>query len=249
MSCPNCNQEMHIVNLDNQIILHCVNCGGSFFEQNSINRISSESAFKLSQDKTSDEVSGQAKFCPKDKTLLNGMQNDQSIPSEVTLLQCSKCKGVFVYPDDLMKFKKAQEAKISYFKIWNLPLPSIRAIVVLSFIAFISAAAFSRLVFFQSGSAPTQASNVVKKVYVSSSGRYVFISFKTELPFRSEIVFKKQNGTEVKKQISAKKTTLHYITITDISLSESTTYHIILADDLGKTIQTEEQKLELQKSF
>lgn len=246
MLCPNCDEPMNVVNVDNQILLHCSNCGGSFFDQNGINRISSESIFKLSQDKTSDEVSGQQKLCPKDKILLNSMQNDQSIPPEITLLQCSKCKGVFIYPDDLVKFKKAQEAKISYFKIWNIPLPSLQAIVVLSFIAFISAAAFSRLVFFQSGSAPTQASNVIKKVYVSSSGRYVFISFKTELPFRSEIVFKRQNGTEVKKQISAKKTTLHYITVTDISLSESATYHIILTDNSGKTIQTEEQKLKAQ---
>lgn len=248
MSCPNCNTEMSVVNLDNQILLHCDNCGGSFFEENGINRITQDSAFQLSQDKKSDEVSGQEKKCPKDQTLLSVVENNESIPDTVTLLKCKICKGIFVFPEDLVLFKKAQDVKLNYFKTWGIPLPSLRAIVVLSFVAFISAAAFSRFLLYQNRSlGQTQARDLIKQVSFSKSGRYGFISFKTTLPLLSKIVITDTiTGQVFTKQISTKPTLLHYITLTDIPFTDPLTYHVVLVDEKGKEVRTEERKLEVK---
>jgi len=239
---------MSVVNYDNQIILHCDNCAGSFFEENGINRISQQSAYELSQNKKSDEISGLEKKCPNDETILIALHENESIPSDVTLLQCQKCKGVFAFPDDLIRFKKAQEVKVSYFKTWGIPLPSLKAVVILSFVALVSAAVFSRYLLFQQGSlGQTQAQNLIKKISFSRSGRYLFIYFNSTLPLRSSIVFTDtKNGNVFTEIVSSKPTTLHHITTTDISFTESFTYHVVLIDGNGKEVKTEEKKLELK---
>lgn len=247
MSCPNCAAELNNVIYDNQSILHCQNCGGSFFEENGINRITQDSAFKLSQNKKSDEVSGLEKKCPKDQTPLSVIDNNESVPADVTLLECKACKGIFVFPDDLVKFKKAQEVKVDYFKTWGIPFPSLKSVVILSFIAFISATVFFRFLLYQNGSlGQSQARDLIKQISFSKSGRYGFISFKTSLPFRSFIVITDTRTRKVfSKEISSKPTYLHYLTITDISFNDPLTYHIILIDEKGKEVRTEEKKLEI----
>ncbi len=254
MSCPNCATEMQVVNFDNQMILHCGNCGGSFFEENSINRISQESAYQLSQDKKTTEVSGQGKKCPKDQSALKPIptdstdSTDQPFPSDVTLLECSKCKGIFAFSDDLVRFKKAQSAKIEYFKIWGLPLPSLRAVVVLSFIAMVSALTFSRFILFQQESlGQAKASDLIKKVDISQSGYYRFISFTTSLPVLSRIILRDTGGKIVTKMMSEKPSKLHFITITDFPQQAEIYYQIFLIDEKGKWVKTEERKLEVRK--
>ena len=246
MSCPNCKEIMQTVILDNQIILHCSLCGASFFEENGINRISFESAEKLFEEKKNTEVSGQEKLCPKDKTILKPIVNQENIPTEVTLLRCSTCKGIFVFADDLINFKKAQEAKIDYFKAWNIPLPSLKAVVVLSFVALVSAAIFSRFILFQRGPYRyTNATDLIKNIYLSKSGRYLFISFKTDYPFRSKIIFNdKTANITISKNISQKLTFIHFLTTTDIDFNHQYNYQIILIDNKGQEITTEEKELD-----
>lgn len=247
---------MNVVNLDSQVILHCSNCGASFFEENGINRISQDSAFQLSQDKKNNEVSGLEKKCPKDQNVLQPISTNFNefqpistpIPPDVTLLQCHTCKGIFVFPEDLLAFKKAQDAKLNYFKIWGIPLPSLKSVVVLFFIAFISATVFFRFLLFQQGSlGHTQARDLIKQVSFSKSGRYGFISFKTTFSVRSYIILTDTiTGKRITKQISAKPALLHYITITDIPFIYPLTYHIVLVDERGKEVKTEEGKLEIK---
>ncbi len=248
MSCPNCDNQLKEVTIDSQNVLHCSNCGASFFENNAINRISSESAFQLSQDKTSDEISGKEKKCPRDQSILAPLENSESVPDSVTLLQCPVCKGIFTYPDDLIKFKKAQEAKVDYFKAWNMPLSSLKAVLVFAVVALFSIGIFSYGMFIQHGSSFTQARDIVKNVSISSSGRYVFISFKTAVPLKSEIVVKNLlTGKITARQISTTPKTLHYITMTELSLTDPLTYHIVLTDSSSKTLSTEEQKLQVSQ--
>lgn len=248
MSCPNCETEMKTMNQDNQSVLHCQNCGASFFEENGINRISLETASLFALDKQTDDISGKEKNCPKDQSVLTMVENKESIPSNVTLLQCKTCKGIFVFSEDLIKFKKAQNVKVDYFKIWGIPLPSLKVVVVLSFVAIISFTIFSRFLLFQNGSlGQTQARDLIKNVSFSKSGRYGFVSFKTTLPFSSSIVITDtKTGTIFTKQISLKSTTLHYTTLTDIPFTDPLTYHLVLVDERGKEVKTEEKILEIK---
>lgn len=248
MLCPNCGETIEYVSLDNQNVLHCRNCGSSFFEENGINRITTESAQKLFEDKKNDEISGNEKQCPKDQTPLVLVQDDEVVPSDVALLKCRKCKGIFTYPEDLLLFKKAQNAKIEYVRAWHIPLPSVRTVLVLSFLAVISFSLFVSLSSFQQKSiTQSQAKDLIKKVTVSTSGHYLFITFQTSLLLTSQIVFMdRTTNTKITKTISEKPTRLHHLSTGDVKLDDEIYYSIILKDDRGNKVTLPEKKLELK---
>lgn len=132
--CPNCRNKLQVTSCDNNLAVdHCNNCGGTFFKENEINRLTLVDARRLAFQKTNESISGEEKLCPKDKKPLIQIRQ-QSLPQYVTLLQCNQCRGVFAYPDDLVEFKKAQKAKINYYKIWQIPLPSLQAVLIYSFV-------------------------------------------------------------------------------------------------------------------
>lgn len=254
MLCPNCGQAMNLVTADNQKILHCSNCGGSFFEENGINRISLTTAQNLADDKKSDEISGSEKKCPKDENLLKPISTNFNqfqpiltpIPPDVTLLRCSKCRGIFAYPDDLVKFKQAQVAKIEYFKLWQLPLPSLKSVIILGVTALIFTAVLVNYTYFQNGLYSTKASDLIKKFYISSSNNYLFLFFKTEKPFRSKIIFEDAtNKKTINKIISSQPKTIHQLTTGDINLENEIYYQIVLMDEKGREIKTEVRKLKI----
>ncbi|MDH7476354.1 MAG: zf-TFIIB domain-containing protein [Microgenomates group bacterium] len=248
MTCPNCQEQMGYVNLDNQHVLHCGNCGGSFFEENSINRISLLSAQKLGAEKKTDEVFGTTKFCPKDQNQLIPVQNEESVPQHILLLRCPACHGVFCYPDDLVKFKEAQNAKINFLKTWKKPLPALRAVLVLTIFLFLSFATLNKFnAFINRFSYPSSASGLIKNFYLSKSGHYLLISFKTDGYFRSEIFFEdRSKNTFIRKVVSEQPKNLHLLTTADIDLRDEIYYMIVLTDREGKSIDTEFRKLKLE---
>lgn len=245
MSCPNCENQMTVKVLENQTILHCSQCGASFFEDNGINRITAAEAEKLAEEKETDEVSGADKLCMKDGSVMKPMNRSENIPEDVTLLQCPVCKSIFVFSDDLIAFKQAQNAKINYFKTWKMPLPSLASVVVLSFVALVAALVFSRSVYFQGNSiGTTQAKDVIKKVYASKSGQYIFISFNTQIPVTSTVIFRDiTNGKIILKNITSQYNTIHYITTGDFNPTDEIFYTIIIRDKNGKEVRSEEKKL------
>ncbi len=244
MNCPNCVTPMSLVTLDNQSVFHCGNCGGSFFAENGINRIDLTTAQKLAEDKRTDEVAGTDKKCPKDQTVLKPVSNEENVPVDVTLLRCPDCRGVFVYPDDLVKFKQAQMAKINYFKSWSLPLPALKAVLVLSLLAAIGLTLSSRYNLLQQFSNQTHATDVAKTVHVGRSGPYLFMSFRTPVSLRSAVIFHdKAANTTLTKIVSDKPSLIHYLTTTDLNLSNDLIYQIVLTDSNGKQSKTEELDL------
>ncbi len=142
MKCPNCHTNLDTDVYDNIEINHCPSCGGTFFDSNEINRISLETARELSTNKRSDSLSGGEKFCPRDQNIMTTFKAD-SVPQHVTILKCDSCGGAFAFADDLVEFKSAQEVKINYFKIWRIPMPAMRTVLVTSFIAILSLSALT----------------------------------------------------------------------------------------------------------
>lgn len=244
MTCPNCSHMMNYVNLDKQNILHCGNCGTSFFEENGINRISKESAEKLAMDKKTEEIEGQEKLCPLDHSRLIP-QSEEVTPQGVVILKCSKCQGVLAFPDDLLNFKKAQAAKIEFFKAWSKPLPSLRTVLVISFTAVVLGSVFYQFNnFFKYSSAPSQASNLIKNITISKSGRYLLIFFKTQTPFQSKIIFQDlTTNSQIEKTINQSPTTIHQLTTGDLNLENQILYQIILINSQGVESKTDLKKL------
>ncbi len=247
MPCPNCGQTMAGVLVENQNILHCPNCGGSFFDDNGINRISVKTAETLAADAKNFFVADHDKKCPRDGVMLEPTTAGENVPPEVALLRCSQCMGVFAFPDDLVKFKKAQEAKIDYFKLWGIPLPSVRSIAIVSVILFVTALSFTTFTYWQQQNiSRIQAQDLVKNIYIRKSNRYLLISFKTPIALKSRIIF--QNATTnqtIEKVISDKTTEFHELITSDINTQDEVFYQIILEDAGGKQTKTEVKRLTL----
>jgi len=245
MICPNCRQDLNTRIFDHQALLYCLNCGGSFFEENGINRISLTTAKKIKSDsREKNLILGYEKKCPIDDVKLSAIINEESVPQNVTLLRCPTCRGMFAYPDELVKFKQAQIAKLSYLESWNIPPQTIRSILVLSFIAVISLTVFSSYLLFQQQTAPTQAQDIIKTVNVSQSGRYLFISFRSQIPLRTKIIFQNRtkNSTE-ERNISIDLKTLHFFSTTNINIEDEIYYQIVGVDNKGREIRTQIERL------
>ena len=240
MSCPNCHQPFKELVDNNQKILHCPNCGTTFFEANGINRVSSEVAFQLATDKQTDEVSAEEKNCPKDGLVMTPISNSQALPPGVTLLQCSACHGILAYPDDLVNFKKAQDAKVDFFHAWKIPLSSITAVMVLSFFGIISLSVFTKLFFLdQSSFTATRADETVKSLLVTRSSRYLFLSFKTATPVMSKIIFTNRDTGETKTLlVSSVPKTIHSITTTELNLNNRYSCQIVIYDNQGNEVKS-----------
>ena len=157
MQCPNCNSQFKTVNVEGLDVEHCPSCGGTFFDDNDINRISLATAQKFSTDETAESISGEEKICPRDGELMTRL-NKESIPQHITLLGCPKCKGIFAYPHDLLEFKQAQKAKVDFFKFWRVPLPSVQSVVVSAVFILISVSTIG-LTYFLTNQSQTISSN------------------------------------------------------------------------------------------
>lgn len=247
MICPNCRQKMDADVVDNQSILHCSNCGGTFFQDNGINRISLSSAQNLASDTKVSDISIHDKLCPRDQTLLVPFQSEETIPPDVVLLNCTTCKGIFAYPNDLVIFKKAQSVKIDYFKLWGIPLPSIKSVAVLSVFLFVSLVSLLTYTYWQTQNIYSiQAQDLVRDVYITSSNRYLFISYKTRLPLRSRVIFTDTTSQEtIEKIASVELSTFHQLTTADVNIEDEIYYQIVLNDEKGRETRTEMKKLEV----
>ncbi len=250
MRCPNCKETMQFVSHDKQVLLHCTNCGCSFFDQNVINRITPQTTEQLSKDRQISEISSKQKFCPRDQSPLKPFESE-AIPPNVTLLQCEKCKGIFVYPEDLVQFKKAQQVKVDYFKLWNIPFPSIYTIAVLSAIIFISVLSFTTFVYWQGQNISNiQATDLIKNLYITISNRYLFVSFKTQFQYSAKFSYEdKTINTSGEKNFYSQPSNngfIYQLTTGDINLKDEVYYQIILTDKNGNVAKMELKRLEIK---
>lgn len=246
MLCPNCNQPLHYVNADNQHILHCSNCGSSFFEENGINRISQETAQKLYDDRQTDEISGVRKVCPKDQSILDLIEPNQAVLSNVSLFRCPHCHGIFAYGEDLVSFKNSQNLNIGFYKAMNKPLPALRAVMVMSLVFVFSILSLTWI--FSNGSVQkSQAKDLINNVTLTTSGHYIMFYFKTKTPFESKIIFTNTETKEIiEKTVSQIPTTTHQLTTGDIDYAKNLQYQIVLIDSQGNEIKTEMRKINIK---
>ena len=240
MKCPNCSSDMQVLNFDNEIILHCSTCGSSFFEKDGIHSVSKASALQLSEEAQGHYVLGNQKACPKDGAILVQKTDDPTISKNTILLECPSCKGIFAYPDDLLKYKGVKEpSPISATSLKLLPAP--KTIFMLSLVAVLSLAfvAGSGL---QNFSKSSKADETIKKVIAVADDQkhYLFFDFTTETAVTSRVRFiDSTNGSEISKIVSTTPVKIHHLVISDLDLTHDISYQITLND--GKP--TDEKKL------
>lgn len=68
-------------------------------------------------------------LCPECKAHLL-LSHADNIPAGISAFHCPVGHGYFFPAGELTKFKTAQQAKIAYHKLWNIPLPSVASVLL-----------------------------------------------------------------------------------------------------------------------
>lgn len=113
----------------------CAVCSGLWLKAFDANYLDQETIGKL-PDKPAGESTDRAdKFCPECKALLGRNQSDV-LPPGVVAWKCPAGHGYFFTARNFKSFKTAVEAKLAYFKLWQIPIPAASG-VFLSALAFL----------------------------------------------------------------------------------------------------------------
>ena len=249
MLCPNCSEMMKSDYYDSQYVSHCASCGASFFEENGINRITFDTALKLSAEKYQNLISPKDKVCPKDFSPLSPLSNTQAVPPNVILFLCPSCSGVFVYANDLLKFKKAQGAKVDYYKTWEKPFATIHSVLVVFIILVLAGTTYLTFSTIQNRSTiRSEASDLFKTLSIIKSGRYILLGFRTSTPLKSQVIITHiKTGKRVVKDISKEFSSIHQVVLTGLVDGEQYAYQLVLTDKSGKSLKTDSRKLVISR--
>ncbi|HLL60556.1 MAG TPA: hypothetical protein VK338_02470 [Candidatus Nitrosocosmicus sp.] len=215
----------------NRDIFHCRSCGTNFLEENEINRITITDALLLSHHARNIETNA-SRLCPKDHAPLKVLQGE-AIPQFVQILQCTNCLGLVTSGKDLVAFKKAQHAKIAFFKNWNLPLPSLHSVLVYSFLIILGLTTLSMFgTLFTPRTTTTQASDVIRNISIQKNGDNAILYFTTPTSYKSELIFFNKNGSKElsRSLINNAPSTVHIKNMQASSITQDLTFKIMLTN-------------------
>lgn len=232
--------------IDNQEVLHCANCGTSFFEDNGINRIGIDRARTLAKERyNKGSVIGQKPVCPRDESPLTLLSNTESVPRTVKLFQCPQCHGILASADDLELFKRAQLSKLDYFKSWNMPLGSLKGVLAIALLLVISGSIlWTYSTVSQEATIRSEASELIKTIEVSGAADYTLISFRTKEAVKSTLVIDNlSTHQQTFVPISEVPKTTHTVSFARPSSEYLVTYRVRLEDKNGRTVNSQEVKI------
>ena len=122
MKCPDCGQdlgEVAVTGFDKSF--RCKGCGGTWMEGWVPNSLAEGKELKITNWQpvvAKAETKTGGVNCPADSQPLFGYAGEE-MPAEVTAFKCSHCGWWWFPADNLLKFKKAYEAKVNYLKFWK----------------------------------------------------------------------------------------------------------------------------------
>lgn len=246
--CPNCNHSLTPLTFNTQAhgkleIEHCYFCGGVWFEHFDINRLPLHEAIYLSRMATKEDLAKiqSSNKCPRDQSLLRELRSE-SVPSDITVFSCPKCKGNFVSKSELVPLKKAQKIKIDYFKAWRLPLPAISAVLIPGLLIFtLTAGVFLTVrTVRKSQEARIKAQELIGTPSIVVSERNsVLVSFETSVPTLTTITYQGSVDKEMHTApVSLKKEKTHLVTLQNLTPQTTYTLKIYVEEIPGQIISS-----------
>ncbi|KKT39378.1 MAG: hypothetical protein UW35_C0006G0007 [Candidatus Collierbacteria bacterium GW2011_GWF2_44_15] len=245
MTCPHCGAEMHTIEIETidgqpASVNECLNCGGHLLAPVLGNFISSNTA------KNIDSIIPKATSVPTHSPICTHCQQtmssikDDSVPQTVTVFSCPNNHGDFYPKDQLIQFKKAQDAKINYHKLWGIPVKSAFAVLIPVVIIFTAITVIPNVLKSMRTSQETRvtASEILTSPLITPiTSTEVLISFSTRQPSKTNIRFT-QGSTSI-YEVSTKEDTSHLLSVPNLLPSTSYKYVIeIIVND--KTLTTDE---------
>lgn len=245
MTCPLCQNPMSSIEIettDSQItsVDECHNCGGHFLPPILANFITVNTAKNIdSIIPKASSVPAASPTCPQCKQPMSSIKDD-SVPQTVTVFSCPNNHGEFYPKNQLLYFKKAQDAKINYHKLWGIPLKSAFAIIIPVLIIFTAIVVTPNIIdqMKLNQENRVKAGDILTQPLITPiSANQVLISFSTKNAVKTSITF--TEGFNKTIDVSVENDKNHLISISD--LKPQTTYkYFITIDYLGKKTTTTE---------
>ncbi len=245
MTCPHCTNETHSIEIEtvdgqSASIDECLNCGGHFLPPLLGNFISTNTAKNVdSIIPKATSVPASSPVCPHCHQSMSSIKDD-SVPMTVTVFSCPNNHGDFYPKDQLLQFKKAQDAKINFHKLWGIPMKSAFAVLIPVVIIFTAITVIPSVLKTMQTSQETRvtATEILTQPLITPiSPTQVLINFSTRLPAKTNIRF--TQGMINVFEVSTEETTNHLLNMT--SLTPATTYkYVIEIIQSGKTLTTTE---------
>lgn len=245
MTCPLCQSDLssiEIETLDGQTanIDECLNCGGHFLPPFLANFISQNTAKNI--DSVLSKVTSvptHSPTCPQCHQEMPSIKDD-TVPNNVTVFKCPNNHGDFYPQGQLLQFKKAQDAKINYHKLWGIPLKSAFAVIIPLLIVFTAVTVIPNLInqMKYSQESRVKATDILTQPLITQiSTSQILISFSTKNPAKTKITFTK--GFTQTVVVSSENDTNHILSVENLAPQTTYNYYITL-DQNGKITTTNE---------
>jgi Zn-finger nucleic acid-binding protein len=245
MTCPHCSSPLTFVTLDTtdgqtQTVDECLNCGGHFISPYLANFISVETA------KNVDSVLPKSKIvpstrpiCPKCGQTMSSIKDD-AVPGNVTVFTCPNNHGDFFPKGQLLNFKKAQQAKIYYHKLWGIPLKSAFAVLIPLIIIFTAITALPAIIknLGSSQESRVKAGDILTAPLITPiSNTQILISFSTKAPAKTSIRF--VEGLDQTFPVTQTAQTNHLLSVDN--LTSGTLYKYVIILNINNKITTTDE--------
>lgn len=257
MNCPYCNSPLTTTSVRTKSdqegqVFECFNCGGHWFPRWLANDISLEQAVSVDAVVPKSTITPQDQpRCPICQTRLSLIKNDP-VPRGIHVWSCPQGHGNFFPKGDLLSFKKAQEAKITYHSLWGIPLKSIFAVMlpVIAVIAIAGGIPLTLNELQKQQENRTKASTLYSRPIVTAiSESSVIISLATKTPYLVSLSLYENDQTLREYPISTTAATQHQITLKDLSPFSTYTFTLTLTHPIsGEKVVSESFPISLINS-
>lgn len=245
MHCPYCDHDLQTITSTNKqgldlTLKECLYCGGHFISSHDINEL------PLKHAKTVDAVLPKGEVHPKEEprcpvcnSRLSLIKSD-AVAKGIYIWSCPNGDGNFFPRGELLEFKTAQEAKLTYHRIWGIPFTSI-ATVMLPALVFLAIASTAPALYHRVTSpkietnTPQASANFSTPNVNPTTDTSALIYFTTTVPATTKLNLYQGGQLLDSVTVSPTDTLIHTINISDITFDGSFTYSLILTYAGGTT--------------
>lgn len=238
MLCPECNHQLAPIALPVKTgkveLDYCNRCGGVWSDRGEVNFLEEKDLSPLIHvlPKRVTHAAYITHRCPKDKSTLEQFRGE-SVPVDLHLYRCITCAGIWFPEKSLFEFKKAQRAKLSYYKTWKIPLHSMYAILlpVLLFVLLTGGLISSLIGVRQGTDIRTRATLPLSRpLALSPVAGQILISFTSQTPSVARIRYWKTLDEVKELSVSATAQTTHTIHLKNLEPGATYSYQLVLTD-------------------
>ncbi len=238
MLCPECNHPLlpiEVKSLTQNVQLdYCGSCGGVWTDSGEINFIDEKELAAVAGLLPKFPVHSQIQYnlCPRDRATL-AIFKAESIPVNLDVLRCPTCGGLWFPDSNILKFKKAQEVKLNYFKAWNIPLPSIYAILLPAFLLVIlGASLFATISGINQGQdIRSRAHDLISKpIILHPAQDQIVINFTTEKDSVTKIKYWINPDEAIEIPVSSTAQKSHTIILRNLEVDKSYSFQLLITE-------------------